>query len=130
MQDIIPSENNSVETLTPKETRMEKAGLTREMAYKKVVDMCSAQVMTLDKFGGEHLAEDNPTQLRAAEMILKMRGDIKPETVVDNRVVNITGIDTASVQGLLHMVKDVAQQLSALRESGRQTGEIIDIQAT
>lgn len=113
--------------MTPKEYRMEKAGLTREAAYKKTVEMMSAQVMTLDKFGGEHFAPDNPTQLRATEMVLKMRGDIRPDVQVDNRIVNISGITIDVVNGLTEMVRDVSDQLKALRTSGQQTGEIIDV---
>lgn len=116
-----------MELFTPKEQRMEKAGATREAAYKVLVDGLTAETMTLDKFGGEHLAPDNPSRLRASEMILKMRGDIRPDTMVDNRTVNINGINNEAVESLLHMVKDVAEQLVSLRTSGRQTGEIIDI---
>jgi hypothetical protein len=116
------------EVLTPKELRMEKAGATREAAYKVLVEGLSAETMTLDKFGGEHVAPDNPSRLRASEMILKMRGDIRPETVVDNRTVNISGVSGEVTSQLLHMVKDVAMQLAALRTSGQQTGEIIDVE--
>ena len=124
----IPIENLPTEQLTPKEQRMESAGLTRQKAYGKLVEMCEAQVMTLDKFGGEHVAPDNPTQLRAAEMILKMRGDIRPETVIDNRVVNIAGIPAEVTKGLIEMVADVKAQLEKLQNSGQQTGEIIDVE--
>jgi hypothetical protein len=122
--------DNLPELLSPKEQKMASVGLTREKSYKKLVEMHDAQVMTLDKFGGEHFAPDNSTQLRAAEMMLKMTGDIRPETVVDNRVVNISGVSNQVVEGLLHMVKDVADQLRALKSSGQQTGEIIDVSIT
>ena len=121
-------DNNNIELVTTKEQKLEAAGLTRESAYIKIAKLQSAQVMTLDKFGGEHFADDNPTQLRATEMQLKMIGDIRPETVIDNRVVNISGISNDVVTGLLHMVKDVADQLRALKVDGRQTGEIIDVE--
>ena len=125
---LIPVENTiPTEVMTIKEQKMALAGLTREKSYKKLVDMHDAQVMTLDKFGEEHFAPDNTTQLRAAEMLLKMTGDIRPETVIDNRTVNISGISNELGEGLLHMLKDVAGQLSALRVSGQQTGEIIDV---
>src|ERR1700741_633590 len=130
VDDKLPSisiDNISMEILSPKEQKMALVGLTREKAYKKLVDMHDAKVMTLDKFGGEHFAPDNPTQLRAAEMLLKMTGDIKPETLIDNRQVNLSGISTELVTGLLHMVKDVAEQLKLLRTNGQQTGEIIDV---
>lgn len=119
--------DNFTEILSPKDMRMEKAGATREVAYKKVVDMLSAKNMTVDKYGDEHFSEDNTTQLRASEMILKMRGEIRPDVVVDNRVVNISGIPKEILTGLIDMVRDVGDQLSSLRTSGQQTGEIIDV---
>ena len=118
------------EVQTPKEKKMAVAGLTREASYRNLEELTRAEVMTLDKFGGEHLAADNPTRLRANEIILKMTGDISPEKVIDNRVINISGIPTDVVNSMLHMVKDVAMQLSALRTSGQQTGEIIDVTVT
>ena len=121
---------SGTEVISTKEKKMVDAGLTREKSYRKIVDMMDAKVMTLDKFGGEHLAEDNSTQLRAAEMHLKMTGDIRPETLVDNRTVNISGVSAELANGLLHMLKDVASQLTALRSSGQQTGEIIDVEVS
>ncbi len=127
---IVVMENNiiSAEPLTPKEIRMEKAGATREAAYKAVVDGLSAEVMTLDKYGAEHTAPDNSTRIRSAEMILKMRGDIKPENSVDARVyntqINITPEELKVFSGIVNSMKE---EIKNLRGSGRQTGEIIDV---
>lgn len=122
MSEIVP-----VEALSPKDQRMERAGATRELAYKTFVEGTSAMTMTLDKFGEEHYAPDHSTRIRAGEMIAKMRGDIKPETVVDNRVVNINGVSDDILKGLIGIVADVSQQLRDLKGSGKQTGEIIDV---
>lgn len=121
--------SKEVEIFTSKELRMEDAGLTRESAYNKVLEMMNAQIMTLDKFGEEHYSPDNSTQLRATEMVLKMRGEIRPDTVIDNRVVNISGVTSESVTGLLNMVRSAADRIYSMKTNGRQTGEIIDVTA-
>lgn len=118
---------NEIVQTDKKTLAMQSAGATREAAYKAIVAGLTSKKMTIDKFGDEHFEEDTTNQLRSAEIISRMNGDLKPESVVDNRVVNISGVPTEAVTGLLHMVKDVADQLKALRGSGRQTGEIIDI---
>ncbi len=122
------NETNSVEVLSAKEKKMVEAGLTREKSYRKIVDMMEAKTMVLDKFGGEHYSEDNPTQLRAAEMHLKMTGDIKPENFTENKIVNIS-ISNDKFNTMVNWVKDMTAQLASLKVSGQQTGEIIDIVA-
>jgi hypothetical protein len=49
--------------------------------------------------------------------------------VVDNRTVTVSGVSDEVMTGLLHMVRDVAEQLKALRVNGCQTGEVIDVMA-
>jgi nicotinate-nucleotide pyrophosphorylase len=119
---------NELEILSPKEKKMVEAGLTREKSYRKIVDMMEAKTMVLDKFGGEHFSEDNPTQLRAAEMHLKMTGDIKPENFTENKVVNVN-ISSGAFDKMVEWVKDMRAQMVALKSSGQQTGEIIDVRA-
>lgn len=114
-------------SVNKKDIALTKAGATRDIAYKAMVEALGAETMVLDKFGGEHLTPDHSSRLKSAELISKLNGDLKTETTIDNRVVNISGVSTEVMTGLLHMVKDVAEQLSALRSSGRQTGEIFDI---
>lgn len=124
------NELNSVETAVPtgrKEKALEKAGATRAIAYKTMVSALEAETMTLDKYGEEHTAPDHSSRLKAAELISRLNGDLKAETVIDNRVVNIQGVPQEVLTGLLNMVKDVSEQLVALRTSGQQTGEIIDV---
>ncbi len=117
----------STEILPKKEQALIKAGATREVSYKTMVAALDAESMTVDKFGSEHMTPDHSSRLKAAELISRLNGDLKTETVIDNRVVNISGVSTEVVEGLLHMVKDVADQLRALRDNGCQTGEIIDL---
>lgn len=124
---VTRSGQSPLEVLTKKELALQSAGATREIAYKKMVEALEANTMTLDKFGEEHFAADHSSRLKAAELISKLNGDLKTETVIDNRTLNMSCIPTEVVEGLLHMVKDVATQLQALRTSGQQTGEIIDI---
>ena len=122
----ISSEVKMGENLSLKERRMELAGATREAAYKALVEGLKSEVMVLDKFGGEHLTPDTNARLRASELILKMRGDIRAENVVENKVINIT-IDQVRFDSMINWVKDMNFQLKELKTSGQQTGEIIDI---
>lgn len=110
-----------------KEIALEKAGATRDVSYKTMVNALEAESMTVDKYGTEHMTPDHSSRLKAAELISRLNGDLKTDTVIDNRVVNISGISTEVMTGLLHMVKDVADQLRSLRSNGCQTGEILDI---
>lgn len=116
-----------VEILNKKEKALSKAGATRDVAYTTMVSALSAESMTVDKFGDEHMTPDHSSRLKAAELISRLNGDLKTETTIDNRTVNINGINTEAVSSLLDMVKDVSLQLQALRTSGQQTGEIIDV---
>lgn len=113
--------------VSKKELALSKAGATREIAYNTMVSALTAESMTVDKFGDEHMTPDHSSRLKAAELISRLNGDLKTETTIDNRTVNINGINAEAVTSLLHMVKDVAEQLASLRSSGRQTGEIIDV---
>ncbi len=122
-----PKELHNVEKFSAKELRMERAGATRESAYKAVVDGLTAQSMTLDKFGEEHYSSDTSSRLRSAEIILKLRGDLKPDNLVENKTVNVN-ISTADLSPLLELVNDVREQLSRVKIEGHQTGEIIDVE--
>ena len=75
--------------------------------------------------------DDIPTQLKAAETIARMNGDIKPEVKVDKveNVISIGG-DGGDLRKLLEMVSDVNEQIRQLRGSGKQTGEIADVDYT
>lgn len=116
--------------LSKKELALETAGATREASYKAMVAALEARSMTVDKFGDEHFTEDHSSRLKAAELISRLNGDLKTsEVVVDNRSVVVTGVTTEVLGELLHMVKDVAVQLRSLAASGRQTGEVISVQA-
>jgi hypothetical protein len=113
--------------LTKKESALVRAGATREVAYKTMVAGLEAESMTVDKFGDEHMTPDHSSRLKAAELISRLNGDLKDSPTVDARQITINGISGEAVETLLHMVSDVSKQLSALRTSGQQTGEIIDI---
>lgn len=126
--ELLPVENE--EKLTKRDIALNKAGATRELAYKTYVEACSATIMKYDRDGdciGEY--PDHPTRTKAADSISRLNGDFKEGIVIDNKVVNITGVSTEVMNGLLHMVKDVADQLRLLRSSGKQTGEIIDVES-
>lgn len=125
----LPASLNT-EPQTKKDIALQKAGATREVAYKTMVEGLSATITKYDR-DGDSLGEqpDYSTRLKSAELISRLNGDLK-ENVVDNRVVNISGVSAEAMSGLLAMVADVKEQLLALRTSGRQTGEIIDIETS
>ena len=117
---LIESEKSS-----KKEFSLQKAGATREVAYKAMVEALGAESMSLDKFGDEHMSPDHGARLRAAEMISKLHGDMK-EVVVDNRTYNTMIQASPEEMGVfIEMVKDVQGQLERLTRSGHQTGEVV-----
>lgn len=114
MNDLIPKEN-----LSRRELALNTAGATKKIAYTKVVEKLDAKSITVDKYGEEHISDDNPTQLRAAELILRLHNDIKPDgsvTVVNNTV-------TISSDEFKRILEDDRK----VRQVG-QTGEIIDVE--
>lgn len=114
--------------LSSKEKRLTKAGATREAAYKALVEGLAAEVVVLDKFGQEHVYVDNPTRIRASELISKHWGDLKLESGMEVKVGIFNGVGQEVIDELLHMVKDVAIQLRELKGNGKQTGEILEAQ--
>jgi hypothetical protein len=121
--------NNPPEITSKKELSLIAAGATRKVAYEAMVAALDAESMTVDKYGEEHMTADHSTRIRAAEMISKLHGDLK-ENLVDNRVVNIAmSISPDELKTFMEMVGDVQKQLADLASSGKQTGEVIDVQA-
>lgn len=118
MPEILPTET--------RELKLQKSGATREASYKAIVSGLSATKMTVDKFGIEHWEDDHTSRLRAAELVARLNGDLKTETVIDNRQITITA-SQADVATLLAVVSDVKLQIENLKRDGHQTGEIIDI---
>ncbi len=118
-----------IEITSKKELALEKAGATRQVAYATMVAGLEAESMTVDKFGDEHMTPDHSSRLKAAELISRLNGDLKTETTIDNRVINIQSIDTTAMGVLVNMVRDMTEQFKMLRVSGQQTGEIIDVRA-
>lgn len=120
---------NDIEPLGKKELALNKAGATRENAYNAMVEALKATIVKYDR-DGECLGEspDYSTRLKSAELISRLNGDLKDTLTVDNRTVVITGVSADVVKVLTDMVKDVGEQLRALRGNGMQTGEIIDVQ--
>lgn len=117
-----------METTDNKVVALEKAGATREAAYRAIVGGLTATKMTVDKHGEEHFEEDHAARLRSAELIARMNGDLKSETEgARAQVINIT-ISSEEVKGLVAMAADVKAQLEALRGSGQQTGEVIEVE--
>lgn len=132
IMDIIPLSTELIteDKLTKRELTLNKVGATKEAAYSKVVDMLGATSMTVDKFGDEHISPDNTAQLKASELILRLHGELKNDVVVDNRsvTVSMSGVTPDMVRGMIDMIKSVDFKLISLKDSGSQTGEIIDVE--
>lgn len=117
------------EKVSKKELALNKAGATREAGAKAIAEALGAtKVVVVDKFGSTTEEPDHLVRLKAEEMRARYVGDLK-EISVDNRTVNIntTGVSVEAVKDIINMIASVKLQLDGLRESGSQTGEIIDI---
>lgn len=124
---IIPVDT-SVNTL--KERRMDSVGASREKSYKAMADgLTATKVIALDKFGTTAEEPDHAMRLKSAELIARINGDLKPETLMDQRsvIVNTNGMTPQMMSDMLEMIRGVRTQLNFLKESGSQTGEIIDV---
>lgn len=118
------------EKLTKKQIALNTAGATRELAYKTYVEAATSAVIVKYDRDGECLGEqiDYATRIKAADSISRLNGDMKDEVAIGGTV--IINIGSGAIEQLLHMVKDVSEQLRALKVDGRQTGEIIDVTST
>ena len=128
--ELIPDKIEAVQ-LSKKEIKMNEAGASREEAYAALARGLKARKSIPLKDGSVIEEDDIPTQLKAAETIARMNGDIKPEVKVDKveNVISIGG-DGGDLRKLLEMVSDVNEQIRQLRGSGKQTGEIADVDYT
>lgn len=114
---------------TPKGRALIKAGATRAVAYETMVNGLAAESMTVDKFGAEHMTPDHGSRLKAAELISRLNGDLKTtEVSIDNRVVYIN-VTPSDLELFIKVVSDIKDEIRGLRANGRQTGEVIDVNA-
>lgn len=74
-----------IEAIETKEVALEKSGLKRESYCLALVNALTSNKIIFDKFGRDHIEPDTPNRLKAAEIIAKLLGDLKPENIVDNR---------------------------------------------
>lgn len=115
--------------IIPVDTKVEvmnKVGATRANSWHVVAKALWADKMTVDKNGEEHIEADHAIRLRAAELIARANGDIKPDGAISvtNNTINI---GNEGIKKLIDMANDVKEQIASLKGSGRQTGEIIDV---
>jgi len=118
-QDILPTNNK-------KESALIKAGATREVAYKAMVEGLNAESMTVDKYGDEHMTPDHQARLKAAEMISRLHGDLKAEGGSNTTYNTVIQSSSEEMKVFSEMIKDVKEQLDGLVMSGRQTGDVLD----
>lgn len=112
-----------------KDQAMEKAGATREVAYRAYVEATKAELVHYDRYGDEVGREpDHPTRIKAADSISRLNGDMKDQLVAQPTSLTIN-ITSSELKTLMEMASDVKNQLSSLRTDGHQTGEIIDVVA-
>ena len=109
--------------LSKREITLNKSGATKKVAYEKIVEKLSATSMTLDKFGEEHISDDNVAQLKATELILKLHNDIKPDGAVTNVTNNVIVVSSDEMKGYI----EESRKLRRIN-ANEQTGEIIDVQ--
>lgn len=111
-----------IENISKREASLNTAGATKKAAYAKIVEKLKATNITVDKFGDEHVSDDNSTQLRASELILRLHGDIKPDGAVINNVVTTIMVTSDEMRGYI----EEARKLRTYNNK-EQTGEIIDV---
>lgn len=109
-----------LETVDTKIKVMISAGATREKSWVAVAKALNATKMTVDKHGEEHVEEDHTVRLRAAELIARATGDIKPDGAI-SVISNTITITAAEFKNLLEADRKT-------RPAG-QSGEIIDVQS-
>lgn len=112
-------------TISRKETVMEKSGATREKSWIAVADGLGATKMIVDKFGDEHIEVDHSIRLRAAELIARAVGDIKPDGSITNNIALLPTISPDDMAALVAMVKAQGMRDRSIE----QTGEVIDVQS-
>lgn len=118
--DILPIET---EPITKREVALNTAGATKKVAYAKIVEKLDAKSITVDKYGEEHISDDNTTQLRASELILRLHNDIKPDGAVTN--ILVTGPICTSAEMIQYVEENRRLRTPKPRQ---QTGEIIDVE--
>lgn len=128
--DITPTLSQPIETiLTRKEKAMEEAGIGRADKYAALARGLKARKSVPLKDGSVLEEDDIPTQIRAVDIINSMDGDRKADIGTSVGAVNITINNSEEIRELLRMADDVRGQLSQLKMSGKQTGEVIDVKA-
>lgn len=117
-----------LEPINKKEVALQKAGATRELAYKTYVEATKAETVHYDRYGEEVGREPNhEVRVRAADSISRLNGDLKDTgTVGIGTQVNII-VGKDEVLELMKMVNTVKEEINGLRCNGRQTGEIIEV---
>lgn len=115
---------NEISSTDTKIITMNKAGATREKSWIAVANALDATKMTIDKYGEEHTEEDHAIRLRAAELIARATGDIKPDGAVTN---NLTITPSVSKEEMIKFVNEI-KRLTAPSARFEQSGEIEDAQ--
>ncbi len=105
---------------------MVTAGATRERSWTAVAEALDATKMTVDKFGEEHVEDDHAIRLRAAELIARATGDIKPDGSTVN---NISITPSVSKEEMARFVAEI-KRLTAPSARFEQSGEIEDAVTT
>lgn len=110
------------EKISSRELKLNNAGATKTAAYAKIVEKLDAKSTIIDKYGDEHISDDNATQLRASELILRLHNDIKPDGATSNVTNNVLMVSSEEMRGYI----EEARRLRVV-DSKQQTGEIIDV---
>lgn len=120
-------------SISKKDLALETAGITRKLTYTTLKEHLTATITerSMDENGDEIIREvpNYSVQEKAIEKILRITGDIKPDNSVTQTGVQINiGGKPEEVSILLEMLQGVKRELSELKTSGKQTGEIIDVE--
>jgi len=115
-----------------KDKALASSGITLDKTFASLYEHLTAMVeeVSYDNTGRATVKMVNnwPVQEKAQEKILRVTGAIKADPAPMSVVVKIEAT-AQEVKELVAMAMDVKGQLSSLRVSGRQTGEVIDVKA-
>lgn len=120
--DIVPQ---SVEREINK--RLKDAGIDERRPFEMLAKLANSQKMTLDKYGKEHLEEDNGTQLKVAELVLKLTGQLerRVEEVKDLSVVHKMAPE--DIDRLENIAAELKGLENRLKTDKIQQGKIIEV---
>jgi hypothetical protein len=114
-------------TLQVVEKELKEAGIDGKKPFTVLARLLDAKKMTVDKYGDEHIEEDNTAQAKAVEVVLRLRrlldnklDDVRSQTLV----VQVSPEDVNRLENITRELKQLQEKLDTDKT---QKGKIIDV---